>query len=78
MSNPYSDRMGEIARLRNMRRVVENQIGDEIAKAYRLSPSNNVESFAQTLGMELDDVVSILITRGIQVRIQPPIPAADA
>lgn len=78
MSNPYSDRMGEIARLRNQRRIVENQIGDEIAKAYRLSPSNNVESFAQTLGMELEDVVAILTARGIRVRVQTPIPGAEA
>lgn len=73
-SNPYTDRMNEIARLRNQALIIQNQIGDEIAKAWRLAPVNNMEVFASNLGMTQDDVQAILESRGIVQRTQvvPP------
>ncbi len=68
MSNPYTDRMTEIARLRNQRRVIENQIEVEIAKAWRLSPVNSLEVFAQTLGMTPEDLQAVLEKHGIVTR----------
>ncbi len=73
MSNPYTDRMGEIARLRNYWRGIEHQIGDEIAKAWRLAPVSNIEVFSANLGMDVESVVEILGKRGIVVRIPDPI-----
>jgi hypothetical protein len=70
MNTPYTDRMNAIARLRMQRAAVESQINDEIAKAWRLSPSNNVETFAQTLGLLPEDVRLILESKGIVVRTQ--------
>lgn len=77
MANPYTDRMNEIARLRNRKMIVESQMGDEIAKAWRLSPTSNLETFAQTLGMEVSEVQEILRARGIVVRTQPTAPGAE-
>lgn len=68
MNTPYTDRMNAIARLRMQRTAVESQINDEIAKAWRLSPSNNLDAFAQTLGLAPEDVRLILESKGIVTR----------
>lgn len=70
MNNPYTDRMTAIARLRVQRLAVENQINDEIAKAWRLSPSPNLAVFAQNLGMDSESVRLILESKGIVMRTQ--------
>jgi hypothetical protein len=67
--NPYMDRMNAIARLRTEKLLIENQIGDEIAKAWRLSSNAvDLDTFASNLGMLVDDVRQTLWDRGIQVR----------
>ncbi len=68
--NPYTDRMNAIARLRVQREAIENQINDEIAKAWRLSPAPNLEIFAQNLNLGQEDVRLILESKGIVVRTQ--------
>lgn len=70
MSNPYSDRMSEIARLRTQRMVIDLQIRNEIAKAWRLAPAGNLETFSQALGLPVEDVREILGAQGIVVRTQ--------
>lgn len=75
--NPYTDRMNEIARLRTQIRLIQRQIGDEITKAWRLSPVQSLEVFAQNLGMEVEEVRKILEAKGIFVRIQPTIPGVE-
>lgn len=68
--NPYTDRMNAIARLRVQRAAIENQINDEIAKAWRLSPSPNLEIFSQNLNMDPESVRLILESKGIVMRTQ--------
>lgn len=70
MNNPYSDRMMEIARLRNQRMVIDSQIDDEIAKAWRLAPVNNLTVFAFNLGIGEDELRRVLESRGIIVRVE--------
>lgn len=67
MANPYEDRMNAIARLRVQKIAVEQQIGDETAKAWRLAPVQDLASFAQNLGATPADVRRELETRGIRV-----------
>ncbi len=68
-SNPYMDRMNAIARLRTEKLKIEAQIGDEIAKAWRLSSDAvDLDTFASNLGMIVDDVRQTLWDRGIRVR----------
>lgn len=70
MTTPYTDRMNAIARLRVQRIAVESQINDEIAKAWRLAPSSNLDTFAQTLNMDPESVRLILESKGIVMRTQ--------
>lgn len=65
MSNPYTDRMDAIARLRVQKAHIEQQMGDEIAKAWRLMVPQNLETFAATLNMTQADVLDLLAARGI-------------
>lgn len=63
------DRMNAIARLRTQEIAIKAQIGDEIAKAWRLSSNAvDLDSFASNLGMLVDDVRQVLWDRGIRVR----------
>jgi len=64
--NPYTDRMDAIARLRMQKAAIEAQIGDEIAKAWRLAPVQNFAVFAQNLGLSEVEVQGILEARGIR------------
>ena len=68
MGNPYTDRMNEIARLRIQALVIERAIGDEIAKAWRLSPISNLKVFSANVGLTPVQVKKILGDRGIVVR----------
>ena len=77
MGNPYTDRMNEITRLRAQWALIERAIGDEVAKAWRLSPISNLEVFADSLQMEPESVRQILQDRGIIVRSQTPIPESE-
>lgn len=65
--------MNAIARLRVQKIAVEQQIGDEIAKAWRLAPVQDLTAFAQNLGLTEDEVRSVLEARGIraQARTSP-------
>lgn len=66
------DRMNAIARLRTEKLRVEAQIGDEIAKAWRLSSNAvDLDTFAANLGMLVDEVRQVLWDRGIRVRVEP-------
>lgn len=68
MSNPYEDRMNAIARLRMQRLAIEHQIGDEIAKAWRLAPVKNLEVFSANLGLTEAEVQGLLEQHGIHVQ----------
>lgn len=57
--------MTAVARLRSQIMTMENQMGDEIAKAWRLAPTTNMAVFAATLGMTEQDVRLLLEARGI-------------
>lgn len=72
MADPYADRMNAIARLRVQQVQIEQQIGDEIAKAWRLAPLQNLRTFAATLGMLPEDVQALLSARGIAVPLLNP------
>lgn len=60
--------MNAIARLRVQKIAVEQQIGDEIARAWRLAPVNNLAVFAQNLGLSEAEVQGILEVRGIRAQ----------
>lgn len=77
MGNPYTDRLNEITRLRAQRDTIDRQIQDEIAKAWRLSPTQNLEAFAATIELEAEAVRQILADRGIVVRLQPTLPGLE-
>jgi len=69
--NPYTERMNAIAALRVQKLKIDAQIGDEVAKAWRLAPVQNLKTFASTLGMAQKDVQALLAARGINVALVP-------
>lgn len=71
MSKAYTDRMNAIAGLRVQQLKIAAQIGDEIAKAWRLMPSPNLKVFASSLGLPQKDVQTTLAVRGIRVALVP-------
>lgn len=60
--------MNAIARLRVQKIAVEKQIGDEMAKAWRLAPVQNLAVFAQNLGITEAEVQAVLEERGIKAQ----------
>lgn len=75
MASPYEDRMNAIARLRVQKIAVDQQIGDEMAKAWRLAPVQNLVVFAQNLGTTPAEVRRELEIRGIRVPDDPGVTA---
>jgi hypothetical protein len=70
-TNPYTERMDAIAKLRTQKLQIDAQINEEIAKAWRLAPSKNLKTFASSLGMTQAAVQAVLAARGIRSSIVP-------